>query len=124
VLYGQKKSSNWLEGLTHLRCACDVPAHAYNFSWEGNPNWSMAYVTSEEIFDYYKGRAKAYGMYDYLHTKHRVVRADWQEEDGFWKLEVEDLVNSLTFTDQAEVVINSTGFLKFVNSHERSLDNS
>lgn len=21
-------------------CACDIPAHAYTYSWEGNPNWS------------------------------------------------------------------------------------
>lgn len=21
-------------------CACDIPAHAYTYSWAGNPNWS------------------------------------------------------------------------------------
>ncbi|OAL40668.1 hypothetical protein AYO20_00404 [Fonsecaea nubica] len=100
----------WLEN-RYPGCACDVPAHAYNFSWEGNPNWSMAYVTSEEIFEYYKGRAKAYGVYDHLHTRHRVVRAQWHEDQGVWHVEVEDLETSRTFTDQAEVVISATGFL-------------
>lgn len=72
----------------------------------------MAYVSSEEIFDYFKGRAKAYGVYDYLRTNHRVVRAEWQEEHGYWNLEIEDLENDRLFESQAEVVINSTGFLK------------
>ena len=29
----------WLEN-TYPGCACDIPAHGYTFSWEGNPTWS------------------------------------------------------------------------------------
>ncbi|KIX98610.1 uncharacterized protein Z520_05911 [Fonsecaea multimorphosa CBS 102226] len=100
----------WLEN-RYPGCACDVPAHGYTFSWEGNPNWSRAYVTAPEICEYYQGRAKAYGVYDFLRVNHRVVGAVWDRKQGVWQLEVEDLAQSRTFTDQAEVVINATGFL-------------
>lgn len=95
-------------------CACDVPAHGYTFSWEGNPNWSQAYVTAPEIWAYYQGRAKAYGVYEYLHVNHRVVGATWDEKVGVWQIEVQDVAQSRTFTDRAEFVINATGFLKSV----------
>jgi hypothetical protein len=29
----------WLEN-RYPGCACDIPAHGYTYSWEGNPNWS------------------------------------------------------------------------------------
>lgn len=29
----------WLEN-KYPGCACDIPAHSYTFSWEGNPKWS------------------------------------------------------------------------------------
>lgn len=33
----------WLEN-RYPGCACDIPAHGYTYSWEGNPNWSRLYV--------------------------------------------------------------------------------
>ncbi|KAF9885314.1 hypothetical protein FE257_013031 [Aspergillus nanangensis] len=33
-------------------CACDIPAHNYQFSWAENPNWSEFYATSTEICEY------------------------------------------------------------------------
>jgi cation diffusion facilitator CzcD-associated flavoprotein CzcO len=33
----------WLEN-RYPGCACDIPAHAYTYSWEGNPEWSKLYV--------------------------------------------------------------------------------
>ena len=34
----------WLEN-RYPGCACDIPAHAYTYTWEGNPEWSR-------LFDY------------------------------------------------------------------------
>lgn len=89
-----------------------MPAHGYTFSWEGNPNWSRAYVGAPEIWEYFQGRAKAYGVYDHLKLNHRVVGAKWHAKEGVWKLQVEDLEQSRTFADESEIVINATGFLK------------
>lgn len=69
-------------------------------------------MTAPEICAYYQGRAKAYGVYDYLHVNHRVVGAVWDVKAGVWQVRVEDVAQSRTFTDQAEFVINATGFLK------------
>lgn len=95
------------------RCACDVPAHAYTYSWEGNPNWSRAYVGSLELFEYFKGRAKAYGVDDFLKLQHRVDKAVWNPEEGKWEVSVYDLEHGQVFIDKAEVLINAAGFLKY-----------
>lgn len=29
----------WLEN-RYPGCSCDIPAHGYTYSWEGNPEWS------------------------------------------------------------------------------------
>jgi cation diffusion facilitator CzcD-associated flavoprotein CzcO len=71
-------------------------------------------VGSEEIFEYYKGRAEAYGVFDYVRIQHRVNEARWDEKTGKWLVQVEDMAHSRTFTDEAEVLINAGGFLKCV----------
>lgn len=93
-------------------CSCDVPAHAYTFSWEGNPRWSKAYVGAVELFEYFKGRAISYGVNDFVQLRHRVVGCNWDDRQGKWSVKVEDLSSNTTFVDTAEVVINACGFLK------------
>lgn len=34
----------WLEN-RYPGCACDIPAHGYTYSWEGNPEWSRLCVS-------------------------------------------------------------------------------
>jgi cation diffusion facilitator CzcD-associated flavoprotein CzcO len=89
-----------------------VPAHGYTYSWEGNPNWSQAYVGSPEIFDYFQGRAKEFGVYELVRLNHAVRKATWDDVQGKWRVEIEDLKTQQTFIDEAEVLINSGGFLK------------
>lgn len=103
------------------RCACDVPAHGYTYSWEGNPLWSRAYVGAIEIFNYYKGRAKAYGVEHYLRLQHRVEKAVWNASEGKWEVHIRDLESNSSLVDKAEVLINATGFLKYVSSAQDEL---
>ncbi|KAH7389237.1 hypothetical protein BKA64DRAFT_696700 [Cadophora sp. MPI-SDFR-AT-0126] len=113
----------WLEN-RYSGCSCDIPAHGYTYSWEGNPDWSRLYIGAEEIFDFYKGRAEAYGVFKRLKLLHRVVQAIWSEERGKWELEIEDLANDRTFTNKAKVLINAGGYLKFIpglDSYEGTL---
>ncbi|KAH7397965.1 hypothetical protein BKA64DRAFT_624001 [Cadophora sp. MPI-SDFR-AT-0126] len=100
----------WFEN-RYPGCSCDIPAHGYTYSWEGNPSWSRPYVGAKEIFDFYKGRAQAYGVFERLKLSHRVVQAVWNEAQGKWKLEIEDVTNNRIFADEAEVLINAGGFL-------------
>ncbi|KAK5000891.1 hypothetical protein LTR66_000308 [Elasticomyces elasticus] len=104
-------AGTWLEN-RYPGCSCDVPAHAYTFSWEGNPLWSRAYVGAVELFEYFKGRAVAYGVDEFVRLQHRVVGCDWDDQQGKWFVKVEDLSSETTFVDSTEVVINACGFLK------------
>ncbi|KAK7885696.1 hypothetical protein LTR67_010047 [Exophiala xenobiotica] len=99
------------DDVTGTCCSCDVPAHAYTFSWEGNPNWSHAYVGAEELFDYFKGRAKAYGVDEFVQLRHKVLGCQWQEDQGLWQLNIRDSANNRDFVDTADIVINACGFL-------------
>jgi cation diffusion facilitator CzcD-associated flavoprotein CzcO len=95
-------------------CACDVPAHAYTYSWEGNPRWSRAYVGAVELYDYFKGRAVAYGVDDFVHLEHRVTSASWDDQLGKWIIQITDLRTGSKFADEGEILINAAGFLKYV----------
>ena len=41
----------WREN-TYPGIACDVPSHAYTYSFEPNPDWSMQFPPGAEIFRY------------------------------------------------------------------------
>lgn len=89
-----------------------MPAHAYTYSWEGNPHWSRAYVGAEELYDYFKSRAEAYGVAEFVRLNSHVREAVWNEAGGVWKLQVENLIDGTRLSDEAEVLINAAGFLK------------
>ena len=96
------------------RCGCDIPAHSYTYSWEGNPQWSRPYVEAAELYEYFKGRAKAYSVDEFVRLQHQVTRASWDDSRGKWIVEIADLQNRASLTDEADVLINGAGFLKYV----------
>lgn len=93
-------------------CACDVPAHSYLYSWEGNPRWSRAYVSSNELFHYYKGLAEKYGISEFVRLNHEITSAVWNDEKGKWVIEIVDSINKNIIQDEADIFINGAGFLK------------
>lgn len=93
-------------------CSCDIPAHSYSYPWVGNPNWSKVYVGSEEIFEFYKGEAKKYGVYEHTQFEHTVVGAEWLEVESKWRVSVRDDKTGEVKVDEAEVVLNCAGVLK------------
>ncbi|KAL1797157.1 hypothetical protein ACET3X_003763 [Alternaria dauci] len=92
-------TGTWLENRYpgKRRCGCDVPAHAYTYSWEGNQRWS--------------GRALAYGIDDFVHLNHRVDSAAWDDKNGKWTINVTDRRTGSSFKDEGEILINAAGFL-------------
>ncbi|KAH7082312.1 hypothetical protein FB567DRAFT_562120 [Paraphoma chrysanthemicola] len=103
-------TGTWLES-RYPGCACDVPAHAYGYSWEGNPRWSRVYVGAVELYDYFKGRACAYGIDEFLHLENQVTSAAWDDQSGKWTIQILDRRTGSTFTDEGEILINACGFL-------------
>ena len=83
----------------------------YQFSWKIKI-WTHYYSFSPEIFEYLKA------LYDdgdfvnkYVKLKHKIERAEWNNEKGKWMLGVRDMVNDKVFDDEADFFINAGGVL-------------
>jgi cation diffusion facilitator CzcD-associated flavoprotein CzcO len=103
-------TGTWLEN-RYPGCACDVPAHAYSYSWEGNPRWSRVYVGAEELYDYFKGRAAKYGVDEFVKLNHHIQSATWDDELGKWVVNITNLKTGESIRDEAELFIYGAGFL-------------
>lgn len=120
----------WLEN-RYPGCACDIPAHGYTYSWEGNPEWSRLYVVlcswfhwrkadslsfsyaeAPEIHAYFKSCAEKWGCMKYIKLSHQVTEARWDEETSTWKIKVKDLQTGETIEDECDVLLSATGVLK------------
>ncbi|KAH7094290.1 hypothetical protein FB567DRAFT_509914 [Paraphoma chrysanthemicola] len=92
---------------TYPGVRCDVPAHAYQSTFEPSATWSTAYATGAEIKAYWKGIVEKYDLGKYIHLNSRVTRAEWSEEKGKWLVGVAS-PNS-TSTVEADFLITGTG---------------
>ena len=97
------------------RCACDVPAHTYQFSWAPNTRWSKFYAPAPEILAYLQDVVEKHALRKYMHFRHRAVGADWQEESSTWKVrfEVSDSDGKVqdTFVRECDVLVQGIGTL-------------
>ncbi|EXJ60491.1 hypothetical protein A1O7_04644 [Cladophialophora yegresii CBS 114405] len=98
----------WYEN-TYPGAACDVPAHAYTFLFEPNPNWSKFYADQPEIHAYIKATVAKYNLDKYVTLKSKVLETVWDDDAGKWKIKVE--VNGGLQEDTADILINGSGFL-------------
>lgn len=96
---------------TRFRCACDVPAHNYTYSFDPKPDWTSMYASSQQIKEYFKGFGKKYDLMKYIKTRHRIIEARWQDRESLWTVKVEDLESGQSFEDQCDVLINAGGYL-------------
>ena len=91
---------------TYPGAACDVPSHVYSFSFEQNPNWSLAFAPSGEIWDYLRGVVEKWQLRPHLRLDTEIVDARFDEAAGTWTLTTDA---DETFT--ARVVISGVGGL-------------
>ncbi len=97
----------WREN-TYPGIACDVPSHAYSYSFELNPDWSQRFSPGDEIQRYFEGVAERRGVVDRVRFGEEVTSCVYR--DGRWHLET-----SKGTTDVADVVIAATGVLHHPN---------
>ena len=83
---------------------CDMPAHAYTYSFEPNPEYSHRYPRGPEIFEYFERVAKKYNLYSNIRFNSELVKAEFV--DGRWQLETKD-GEAVT----ADIVICASGVL-------------
>lgn len=116
TVYEQNKDigGTWLEN-RYPGCACDVPAVNYQFTWNIK-TWSHYYAYAPEIWRYLKDIEEHYNFIDkYIKLRHRVVRAEWDEAAGLWRLLIQNIENDEIFEDSAEFFINAGGVLSHWN---------
>jgi cation diffusion facilitator CzcD-associated flavoprotein CzcO len=107
----------WLEN-RYPGCACDVPSAAYQFTWRPNPDWSMYYSPSKEIWEYFKNVVDEEGMMKYIRLKTAVSKAVWQEDKSKWVIHlVERNANDEVvkeWDEECDMFLNGAGVLKYV----------
>ena len=91
--------------------ACDIPAHRYTYSWEGNPEWSRFYAEGHEILDYLTKCAQKWDLMKHIQLNHKVKSAVWNEDTSQWELVIENLTTGELVHDQADVVLSAIGVL-------------
>ena len=97
--------------VTPLRCACDVPAHNYTWSFEPKLDWSGVYASSHEIYTYFNDFARKYGLGKYIKVQHLVSGAHWNHQKGGYDVTVKDLKTGKDVHDHCDILINASGIL-------------
>lgn len=85
---------------------CDVPAHAYTYSFEPYPEWRAYYATGAEIQAYFEMVTDKYGIRPHIRFNSEVTSLDWDEAARHWTVTVaggEQIV--------ADVVVAASGVL-------------
>lgn len=104
---GDTVGGTWREnrypGLT-----CDVPAHAYTYSFAPNPEWTRFFSPGPEIQHYFERVADDYRLRDRIRFNSEVT--DCRYVDGRWHIETSDGCK-----DIVDVIIAATGVLHHPN---------
>lgn len=85
---------------------CDVPAHAYTYSFEPWAEWDAYYSTGAQIQTYFEMVTDKYGLRPFIRFGHEVTSAVYDDASATW---------TLTFgtgeTTEVDVVIAASGVL-------------
>src|ERR1700761_1695888 len=98
-----RPGGTWREN-TYPGLTCDVPSHAYTYSFAPNPDWSRHLPPGPEIYEYFENTARRFGIWDDIHFSQEVTRAVWT--GGKWKIETQG-----GLTDEGDILIAATGIL-------------
>lgn len=86
---------------------------SYVFPFEPNPSWSKFYVGGAEIQKYILETTEKYGLKEKIIFNTELCESTWEEQDGKWKLKLKN--NGCFFQDEADILINATGVLRYEN---------
>ncbi|KAH7376842.1 cyclohexanone monooxygenase [Plectosphaerella cucumerina] len=100
----------WFEN-NYPGISCDIPSHAYQYTFENNPNWSRFYAPGSEILEYLNHVVDKYGARKYMKFQHVFKGARWCEDKGKWDVELLRLTDGQIVHDAADVFIKATGTL-------------
>ncbi|OAL44655.1 FAD/NAD(P)-binding domain-containing protein [Pyrenochaeta sp. DS3sAY3a] len=100
----------WLEN-RYPGAACDVAAHAYQYTFESKKDWTSHFAPAEEIGQYFIDVAKKYALYQHIQFDSKVTNAVWDENSAQWTLLVSSSANTNGVPVSADVFVNAGGIL-------------
>lgn len=92
-------------------CACDIPAHAYQYSWAPNPCWSTVYAPAPEIRAYLDLVVAEHDLGKYIRYHQRCMSAIWNETRSLWTTIFKHEITQEETIVEAEVLIYAVGRL-------------
>jgi len=100
----------WFEN-NYPGCACDIPAHSYQYSFNPNTQWSSLYAPAKEIQAYLESTAKKYGADRFIKLEHKVEECRYDEGEAKWHVRVKNMVTGEEIDDSADVLVAARGAL-------------
>jgi cation diffusion facilitator CzcD-associated flavoprotein CzcO len=101
-----------------IGCACDIPSHAYTLNFALNPDWPRFFSYAPDILKYLLKVVEVFDLRKYMTFNTEVVRSEWQEESGKWKVtlrQTTSLGEEKTFDEECDLLLYATGLL---NNHK------
>jgi cation diffusion facilitator CzcD-associated flavoprotein CzcO len=75
---------------TYPGCQCDIPSHLYSYSFAPNAEWTRTYPLQPEIREYLRDCAERFRVREHIRFRCPIERAEWDEQEGVWRLETPD----------------------------------
>ncbi|KAI1081666.1 hypothetical protein F5B20DRAFT_534885 [Whalleya microplaca] len=100
----------WFEN-RYPGCACDIPSHNYQFTWEPEPEWTHYYSGASEILEYFRKVARKHNLYRFVKLNHKVIGARWDEDKAIWIIKVENITSSEITHDWCHFMVTGSGIL-------------
>ncbi|CAO2658339.1 Nn.00g060620.m01.CDS01 [Neocucurbitaria sp. VM-36] len=103
----------WLEN-RYPGCACDIPSHAYTLNFALNPDWPRFFSYAPDIQKYLAKVVEVFDLRKYMIFNTEVVRAEWQDDAGKWKVTLRQQTPSgemKEFEDECDLLLYATGIL-------------
>ncbi|MEA2492204.1 MAG: hypothetical protein QOJ29_115 [Thermoleophilaceae bacterium] len=73
---------------TYPGIGVDIPAFAYQFSYELKPDWSRAFPSGAEVKSYIDDYAQKYELRPHVRFGSEVMSRTWDEDEQLWRLQV------------------------------------
>ncbi|KAL2798855.1 flavin-binding monooxygenase [Aspergillus keveii] len=106
----EEVGGTWFEN-RYPGCACDIPAHAYQLSFESSTDWSSFYAEAPEILRYWQRVADKYNVRRFMKFRHQCTEARWDEETAKWHVTLLDLASGQVVRDVGDVLMTGVGAL-------------
>lgn len=100
----------WYEN-RYLGCACDIPSHSYQYSFEPNHSWSSLYAPAPEIQAYLERVAEKYSADRFIKLSHEITECRWDDKTAKWLVTVKNLLTGEIIQDSSDVLISARGNL-------------